>query len=411
METQTLPTLPDPFAGKAWFEAKMYGRPQGVDRDKGSIVGCAIATAGPAIGHGVSLDTEFISRLVELGNAERGGLKARFGHPNMCSTALGTFLGRWRSFSMQGGKAVADVFLSNSAKKTPNGDLHEYVLELADKEPDMFGVSIVFSRGRAYKRDGKNEKVVHPYDLESGNMTDDEKREHRKRYEETPGPMYVELAELHAADVVDEPAANPGGLFSRWTNETLAGQVTQFLDTHPEALDILAAHPEVVTDFQAKYMAHTRRQQGDAPMADKTPAAPAAPPAPALAPEVPATHTAAPAEPVAALGTPPPAVAPAVPAAPPADVPPADDTPKQFNAVEFRRIKAKFGAEAAAHAVEVGGDYNTACEAAYDALLAENGELKKALAAKAGGSPAAFVPQDESTKKPFASLFESKKQK
>jgi hypothetical protein len=406
METTPLEILTDPFEGRTWFETKLRARPQGVDREKGAIVGCSVCSAGPTLGHGVSLDTEFIARLVELGNAERGGLKARFGHPNMCSTALGTFLGRWRSFSMQDGKAVADVFLSNSAKKTPNGDLHSYVCELADKEPDMFGVSIVFSRGKTYKRDAKGEKVFHPYDVEDQATTEDERRKHRNRYSETPGPMYVELAELHAADVVDEPAANPNGLFSRWTNETLAGQVTQFLDTHPEVLGILADHPTIVEDFRTKYEAHMRRQHGDPPMAETVAAAPAVPAAPA---------TVAPVQPVAMEAAAEAAV-PAAPEAPPAtdvappDVPPADDTPKVFNAAEFARIRAKFGAEAAATAVEAGGDYNTACEAAYDALLVKVKNLEEKLAAGAGGKPAGFVPKDAGTEKPgMVGLFVSKK--
>lgn len=410
-------TITDPLGGKKWLEAKVYARPQRVDREHSAILGCSIVTAGPALGHGVSLDDEFVAKVAELGNAERGGLKARFGHPNMCSTALGTFLGRWKSFSVAGNRALADLYLSNSAHKTPHGDLAEYVLGLAEKDPDMFGVSIVFSPGRTYKRDAGGAKVIHPYDDETEGMSDDERRERRGKYIATPGPEFVECAELHAADAVDEPAANAGGLFSRWTSQTLAAQATEFLDTHPEALDLLVAHPEVVADFQARYLAHQRRKQGSIPMADQTAAAPAAPAAPANE-STPIQAATAGAEAAALEQSGDPAAQPEAATASAAqtvvqDVPPADDTPKVFSAAEFARIKAKFGAEAAAVAVETGGDYHTACEAAYDALLKERDELKAQLAAKdAGGTPAGFVPNDPDARKPgFTDLFQSPRRK
>lgn len=396
-----------PLSGKVWLDARVWARPTGVNRTTGAILGCSIATEGPALGHGIHLDGEFVQRLAELGNAQKGGLKARFGHPNMCSTALGTFLGRWKSFSVQGNHAVADIYLSNSAKKTPNGDLHEYVMALAEKDADMFGVSIVFTAGKAYKRDNAGAKVYHPADDDTPG-DDEEMKRRRKCYSDTAGPVYVELDELHSADVVDEPAANPNGLFSRWSNETLAGQVTQFLDTHPEVLELLSDHPDVVADFQTKYEAHLRRKQGVAQMADEAPAVAAQ----SEAAVIPETQPAAVAEPPVALSE---SAAPPA-AAPPVDVPPAveqPEPPQTFNADEFARICDRFGAEAAAKAVREHGNYHTACEAAYDEALKRIEKLEAQLAAKeAGGKPAGFVPRDDGAKKTeFKDLFESKTKK
>ncbi len=406
----------DPLGGRQWFDARIYARPSGVDRDLGAILGCSLATVGPALGHGVHLDSEFVARVAELGNAERGGLKARFGHPNMCSTALGTFLGRWKSFAVVGDRVVADLYLSNSARKTPNGDLYDYVLSMAEREPDMFGVSIVFTPGATYRRAVDGSKVLHPYCVDSDGMTDDEFRDYRRRYDDTPGPDYVECAELHSADAVDEPAANPNGLFSRWTNETLAGQVTQFLDTHPEVLDILTAHPDVVADFQARYEAHVRRKEGATPMAEKpAAAAPAAPPvaepqpvaepAPAQAPEAEALA----AEPVAEAVPEGPAAEPVaagpdtltLAAEPPAAEPPA--VPLET----LRGLVERYGADIACRAVLAGGGEVDAARLAVAEARRELDELK---AQKGNGQPAAFVPHEENANsKNFVSLFEPKR--
>ena len=83
-----------------------------IDREAGIIRGVSVCTEGEAKGHGVHLDSEFIQTVTDLGNAKKQGLKARFGHPNMCSTALGTFIGRYKNFTVEGNKAKADLFLS-----------------------------------------------------------------------------------------------------------------------------------------------------------------------------------------------------------------------------------------------------------------------------------------------------------
>lgn len=200
------------------------GKPERVDHEKGIIYGCSLNTVGEAKGHGVSLDQEFVNAVADLGAAKPNGLKARFGHPNMCSTAMGTFLGRWKNFRVDGTQARADLFLSNAAKETPKGDLRSYVLNMADEEADMFGTSIVFSAGQEYQRDEDGEKIFESLD-----------------YSE---PVFVEIDALHAADIVDDPAANDG-MFSAFSGETLAGQVTQFLDENPQVFEAIKNNDEL----------------------------------------------------------------------------------------------------------------------------------------------------------------------
>jgi hypothetical protein len=228
-----------------WFKTSFAAAPSlKVDVETGTIKGVAIARVGEAKGHGVFLDQEFINEIVRLGNAkqnakgEPSGIKVRFGHPNMCSTALGTFLGRAKNFYVEGEFARADLFLSRSAKDAPGGDLFNYVLQLAKTNPDMFGMSIVFEPGQSIKIGEDGIKIPE---------TDPE-------FDSIDGNVFTSINKLLAADVVDDPAATDDGIFSaKFGNESFAGMVTEFLDLHPHIYKIVHDNPSVMQEFMARY--------------------------------------------------------------------------------------------------------------------------------------------------------------
>lgn len=226
------------------MSAWTYGaRPDSVDAEAGVIRGASAVTVGEAQGHGVQMDADFIRETVRLGNEKQHGVKVRFGHPNMSSTALGTFIGRAKNFRVDGTSARADIFLSKDAAETPNGDLYGYVLKLAANDPDMFGVSIVFEPGAEYYRDANGARIDAPPDGGGDALP------------------YIEISRLFAADLVDEPAANASGLFGAWHGDTLAGQVTEFLDTHPQVFAMLSTNPGIVEDFTARYRRYLDRKK------------------------------------------------------------------------------------------------------------------------------------------------------
>jgi len=161
------------------------------------------------------------------------GLKARFGHPNMCNDALGTYLGRFKNFrkvieETKEGKryhAVADLHLDESAKDTPNGNLFDYVLSLAKTSPDMFGTSIVFRRGDT---EYKKEKDAEGNEIEK---------------------PYATMKTLHAADLVDEPAATD----SLFNKDSFASIATRFLDENPSLYELLNENENILDEFMSKY--------------------------------------------------------------------------------------------------------------------------------------------------------------
>lgn len=253
-----------------WFRAGIATGFEKIDHKKSIIFGVAINTEGEAKGHGVHLDAEFVEECTRQGNEKKNGLKCRFGHPNASSTAFGTFLGRYKNFRTEytkEGNAVsrADLHLSETAKKTPNGNLHKYVLEMADKEPDMFGTSIVFSRGKYYKKTSKGKKAFYNSAWTRSGLSiwytwEDGKELSTEEEKDLSEKLYVELDKLHQNDVVDEPAANPDGLFSAFSSDQLAAKVTELLDQNPEILEVYN-NEEARSAFLERYESYKKHKQ------------------------------------------------------------------------------------------------------------------------------------------------------
>ena len=197
----------------------------GINRAAGIIHGVSIARIGTAKGHDGFIDKTFLMQVVDMAATRSQGIKARFGHPNMCSTALGSYLGRFHNYSYSGDKVTADLHLDESARNSPNGNLFEYVLNMAESNPDMFGASLVFE---------SDEFAVTETEV------DGKKKSQR----------YFRLKELRATDIVDEPAATDG-LFSA---DTLPALATQFLDENPSLAELIFSKPESAIGFFTNYL-------------------------------------------------------------------------------------------------------------------------------------------------------------
>jgi hypothetical protein len=208
----------------------VFSAPGGnIDRELGIIHGVTIAQIGPAKGHGGFIDRTFLLQIVDNAAAKTAGIKARFGHPNMCSQALGTYLGRFKNYSYLGDKVNADLYLDDTARSTPGGDLFTYILDMAEKNPDMFGASIVFEiADSVFIKENLDGKEV-------------EKE-------------YFRLKDLRATDIVDEPAATDG-LFSANTFPAIA---TQFLDENPEILELIFSKPDSINEFLSNYITNSK---------------------------------------------------------------------------------------------------------------------------------------------------------
>lgn len=173
-----------------------------VDRDAGIINGYSVATRGEALGHGMWLDSDFLDSIVKAGNKTRSGIKSRFTHPGLSGDGMGKLLGRSKNFRRDGDQVFADLHFIDAASRSPEGNLSEYVMSLAEESPEMFGASIVFTPDRVAQEKFRAKNV------EPGGKFKSPDAENGRNL------THARLAAIHASDVVDEPAANPEGMFS-----------------------------------------------------------------------------------------------------------------------------------------------------------------------------------------------------
>ena len=201
-----------------------------VDRENGILKNVCIANYGENK-NGSFFDESFLGELVKQGNNPKG-IKSRFGHPNMCSTSFGSYIGRYRNFSINETNSVfADLHLDPITKKTQvegkGISMYDYIVEMASSNPDMFGNSIhIYSEIFEKEIDGKTQTL------------------HR-------------LEKFKASDLVDDPAATDE-LFSN--SNDLGVIVTQFLDSNPKIFDTISKQPSIIQDFFERYANYSNRK-------------------------------------------------------------------------------------------------------------------------------------------------------
>lgn len=204
--------------GKIDVDGGMFGA--------GLIEDVAIITVGEALGHGFWIDQEFVDSVsLAMKRAGDSGIKSRFTHPDMSGDGLGKHLGKATGSRTDNDVARGDLHLTKTSHKSPSGNLAEYVMSLAEESPEDFGMSIVFERDR-----GATDRHRAKYTDKDGKFQSPDKRN-------TNNLPHVRLAVLHGVDAVDEPAANPSGMFHR-------GPITEFDAVAAYALGLRADAPE-----------------------------------------------------------------------------------------------------------------------------------------------------------------------
>jgi hypothetical protein len=147
-----------------------------VDREAGILRGVSVITAGvEAKGHGIWIDQTSLEMVKAAAETYVDGLQVKSDH----GSGFGEIEGVLRNFQIDGNQLRADFYLIKS------GEEYERIMEMAEMMPSSFGLSIEFS--------GISEEI-------------DEYR-------------YARPLEIYAVALVDQPAANPTGLFQAMTEE------------------------------------------------------------------------------------------------------------------------------------------------------------------------------------------------
>ena len=231
---------------------------------KGGVFGAgflprvSLCTRGEALGHGFWIDGVMLQQIVEQMQA-LGRIKSRFTHPDLCSDGMGKALGIVTNGVLEGDQALGDLSFYENAHHAPDGDLAGYVLGLQAEDPRAFGLSIVF------KHDWEAEDLFvaeHTKQVElkdeAGNVVDTRTEFVSPDPLNTDNLPHARILKLYAADVVDEPAANPDGLYHRGNSLAAAGR--SMLDyvlgrsTESPKSSALGIAPERVKEFVTRYL-------------------------------------------------------------------------------------------------------------------------------------------------------------
>jgi len=186
-----------------------------INTDARIISGVSVITEGPALGHGVMIDAESLSTVKTCAETYGGGLKVKMNH----RSGADAIVGRLSNFRIEGQQLRADLQLLRSHPQTA------IVLEMAETMPESFGLSISFS-GALEGEEGETQ--------------------------------FMRCLEIYSCDIVDSPAANPSGLFSKFDTTNNQHPKPMLIET-PEYLALVAEHKttcefgvKLKTDLEAK---------------------------------------------------------------------------------------------------------------------------------------------------------------
>jgi len=140
-----------------------------IDKENGIIRGVSVVSLGVAEGHDMKIDATTLSQ-VKTAADKAGSLQVKIDHWSGFDGIVGTL----QNFSIDGDRLRADLHLLD------NHPARARVIEMAERMPANFGLSIVFS--------GEPETIN--------------------------GAAFARCNELFSVDLVDRPAANPTGLFA-----------------------------------------------------------------------------------------------------------------------------------------------------------------------------------------------------
>jgi len=223
-----------------------------VDRDAGTMMGVSLISVGPALGHGLFVDGKSLETIEdELDDAK---LPAYITHRGaLFEDRLTREVGMFSNFRIEGDRLLGD-FQAFDSFREDDSRKYNRLFEMAEKMPERFGLSIVFSATSAWATpDG---------DIPMGRFPNNDSD---RLYDENNPPEdalfefpSIRVEEVSSADFVDSPAANQRGLFSKIDNPTISKMTKAELT---EKNDELVAEAEAleakIVELQTKLEEHS----------------------------------------------------------------------------------------------------------------------------------------------------------
>lgn len=225
-----------------------------IDAENGILKDVVMCQVGPAKGHGVHLEQEFINDLIDYDNENftSTGLKARFGHPAMSDTTMGTQMGAFKNFRVEGEQALGDLHLLDAANLSPKyPSMKDWMLAMAEEKPDFVMSSIVFRPGSHYQRNKKGDKRYCWCYVEVEGE-DGEKEERYQSPKKELGKIFVEFGENGQhfyTDLVEAGAATDALFSNQFNTDKFAVQIVDFVKDHPELHQFVKDNPSKLIEF------------------------------------------------------------------------------------------------------------------------------------------------------------------
>lgn len=187
-----------------------------IDKDSGTMSAVSLISVGPALGHGLFVDETSLDTIMD--QLEDTRLPAYITHRGaLFDDRLTREIGMFDNFRLEGGRLLGDFQAFESFQEDDSRKFNR-LFELAEKMPERFGLSIVFSASSAWSTD-------------MGDVETTEKPE---------GALFdfpsIRVEEVSSADFVDNPAANQRGLFSK-IDTKLSNSMNKELSEKNESLE------------------------------------------------------------------------------------------------------------------------------------------------------------------------------
>jgi hypothetical protein len=98
-----------------------------------------------ALGHGFQTDQKTLDMMLALSQEKSRGIKMHFGHTGMSENAMGRHIAWAKNFRIQGDRLIHDIDFMPQASASPafGQDPIEYILQMAENQPEDIGESVV----------------------------------------------------------------------------------------------------------------------------------------------------------------------------------------------------------------------------------------------------------------------------
>ncbi len=204
-----------------------------IDREAGTMMGVSLISVGPALGHGLFVDGKSLETIED--ELDDSKLPAYITHRGaLFEDRLTREIGIFSNFRIEGDRLLGDFqafdsFMEDDARK------FNRLFEMAEKMPERFGLSIVFSATTAWA-------------TPEGDVLSEQSPE---------GALFeypsIRVEEVNSADFVDSPAANQRGLFSKIDKPTTTKMTKAELSQKNDELEAQAEQLDAkIAELEAK---------------------------------------------------------------------------------------------------------------------------------------------------------------